>query len=74
MAVMAFEFSGIPNYCLLRLFRNGDVAWVGQLLLLLTASVLAFVASRLGSRYWLVAAIAPLLLVAFWILAVMHAQ
>jgi hypothetical protein len=74
LAVVAFQFSGIPNYALLRIFSDGDVAWFGQLLLLFIASCLAFSAARGGSRYWLIAAIAPLLLIAFWIYVVMHAH
>jgi len=74
LGVVAFEFSGIPNYALLRIFSNADVAWVGQLSLLFIASCLAFSAARGGSRYWLIAAIAPLLLIAFWIYVVMHAH
>jgi lipoprotein signal peptidase len=74
LAVVAFEFSGIPNYALSRISSNGDVAWIGQLSLLLIASGLAFSAARTGSRYWLIGAVVPLLLIAFWVYVVMHAQ
>jgi hypothetical protein len=74
LAVVALQFSGIPNYALLRIFSNADVAWFGQLSFLFIASGLAFSATRGGSRYWLIVAIAPLLLIAFWIYVVMHAH